>query len=178
MKKVTLLFIKKLLVKIWVLLCLKNKRQLKTIKNQITSILYRRCNTHIKNKNQKQVFLIFNIQFSKSNIFINITDFFGNTKQLVSSGIVGFIGTEKLNTYALIRLYNYLVAQNKTLAINSIAVHYKNIKQNHNKLILKYIKSIFTVKDLKFYISSPYNGCRPKKIKRLKRKSSKRLLSG
>ena len=167
MKKINKLLIKNLFVKIWLLLKLKYKKQLKYIYKQISPTIYKKYNTYLFNKTKKYIFFILNLKFLKSNILINITDILGNIRQSVSSGLFGFKGAEKSNTYALIKLYKHLIIQNKTLTTNSISIHYNSTNQRHNKLIFKYIKNNFIVKNIKFYNLTPYNGCRPKKLKRL-----------
>ena len=51
-----------------------------------------------------------------------------------------------------------------------IAIHFINVKEHNETLVVNMLREKFFIQYIKSYNGSPHNGCRPKKLKRLKRK--------
>ena len=108
---------------------------------------------------------IVNINLLKSNIIINITNLKGIPIIYCSSGIINFKGSQKTKQLALKNIIKKINFKSKNLNDLRVAVHFKGIKRNRKK-ILNELNKIFIVKNIKIFNLIPYNGCRPKKIRR------------
>ena len=162
--------LKNILFKIKLLKILKKNKKIKKYITQLTSKLIKNKYLYINIKRYKSVFFIFNIHFNNSNIIINITDSNGFIKLINTSGLINFNGSEKTKKYAIIQIIKHTINQIKIFKYNYGIIHYKGIKKNYYKLIIKYLKKNFIIKAIKYFNLLPHNGCRPKKLKRLKYK--------
>jgi len=121
------------------------------------------CYTPIKIK--PLVSYIININLSRSNIILSITDKQGDLKGYYTSGILGFKGSQKTKKYTLITLlknflYNFNYVTNKSVIIN-----FKGVIKDQ-KLFIKKLKEKVFIKAITYNNLLPHNGCRPKKIRR------------
>jgi ribosomal protein S11 len=55
-----------------------------------------------------------------------------------------------------------------------IALHFKNLRSQYVRIVTKKLKSQFKVHSIDSYCSNPHNGCRPKKIRRVKQRKKRR----
>ena len=126
------------------------------------------------NYRQNLITYIINIKFSEVNTLINITDIDGNPKLSLSSGTVGLKGKEKrVQPLALISIFKTLLINAKFLSKNPVALHFKNTKGYHESLIINLLKNKIFIKSIRSYNLQPHNGCRPKKLMRLKGSSNR-----
>lgn len=119
-------------------------------------------------KDDNLVTYIININFSRSNTFIQILDFSGKLKFFYSSGSFNYSGKSKKARYIVFRdFYRVLVSKLKFLKGKPIALHLKNV--GYNKLwIIKKLRKKFFIKSIKNFTSYPHNGCRKRKMRRKK----------
>jgi len=122
-----------------------------------------------KKCNQLKVNYIFCFNISNSNIILNITDTKGNTLFYVTSGILKYNGAQKTNKHTLLTIINSIVKYVNFFKKSSIALHFKGSSKKFNKIIINYFKTVFKILIIKSYNLPPHNGCRPRKLKRLKK---------
>ena len=172
-----MIFIKSLKIK-----NLNNTERLLFYKKQIKQ-LNKKYSNKIKNKNtiSKKSFFkhnllnyIIKITLTKTNIFLNITDIKGNLKVFLSSGSLNLKGRQKTTQpNSIILLLKKLFLNAKFLKNKTIGLQFKNIKPYHELMILNILKNKIFIKYLRSYNCYPHNGCRPKKIKRFKRRTKR-----
>nr|YP_010139048.1 ribosomal protein S11 [Lithodesmium undulatum]QQJ94656.1 ribosomal protein S11 [Lithodesmium undulatum] len=116
------------------------------------------------------VTFIINIDFKPTNTRIYIFNRKGEIKKNYSAGSVTLIGKQKIKRYvAIINIFKKLINETKTLHKASIILHLKNITNNFPiKKIINILKNHFLILSIKNFNSKQHNGCRPKKLKRLK----------
>lgn len=114
---------------------------------------------------------IINIKFSETNTFVNITDINGNPRISLSSGRVSLTGKQKTHQpAALIKIFKIMFSKIKFLSTKPVALHFIKAKRFHLYLAINFLKHKVFIKTIRNYNLNPYNGCRPKKLKRLKRR--------
>lgn len=160
-------YLKNLITKLLFIENLK-KKDIKIRLKQLTFKL-KKISQFFSNQNfNNTVYYILNIFLTNSNLFVNISNNFGNVNFYISSGLLKYKGSEKTNKYSLLNtiqktiMVNYNVIKNK-----NIVIHYKGKSNSIYKLILKYLKKKFNIKTIKYYNLLPHNGCRPKKCRRI-----------
>lgn len=125
----------------------------------------------IKNKNifskyfKKNIIIhkILKINLTKSNNFINITDYMGKTIYHNNYEFDDSLNNKHDSKKSIIK---NIIAKNKT---NNLTIHFIKKDKNLNKNMIKNIKHFTRIKEFKLFFLNPHNGCRPKKIKRLKK---------
>lgn len=106
---------------------------------------------------------ILKINLTKSNNFINITDYMGKTIYHNNYEFDASLNSEHNSKRSIIK---NLIAKNNT---SNLTIHFIKKDKNLNKNMIKNIKHITRIKEFKLFFLNPHNGCRPKKIKRLKK---------
>jgi len=122
----------------------------------------------IKPKIKITYFFIFKISYS--NCMVHIVDCKGNIIYQINSGLLGFQGKQKSGRYAILAVLNELTKYEKMLKPFEVSVVFLGLVKKHSAFITNKIKKNFKVKIIKCYNMHPHNGCRPKKIRRLKNK--------
>ena len=80
---------------------------------------------------------------------------------------------KKLQPLALINLLKSLILIANFTQDKSIAIHFKNVKSYYESLVIDLLKKIIFIKSIKSSNLQPHNGCRPKKLKKFKRRTKK-----
>jgi len=116
-------------------------------------------------KLQTLITYIVSIHITKKNIRFNVKTPKGLILINVSSGSLGFKGSQKNKKISLLSMlklinYNYNFLNNQPVLLQLKGFKY------YNKLIIKKLKNKFEIKLLYIKKSNPHNGCRPRKIKR------------
>lgn len=129
-----------------------------------------------KIKNQNLISYIINVILSPTNTVVNITDTKGNVIISISAGLAKLTKFQKKSQpTALITIFKLLMLKSKFLENKVVALHFKNVKRFHESLIIKALKNFLLIKSFQSSNLTPHNGCRPKKLKRIKRRT-KRLV--
>jgi ribosomal protein S11 len=106
-----------------------------------------------------------------------VTDIKGNPKISLSAGLINLTKRQKkTQPMALINIFKILLLKARFLKDNPIALHFKNTKPYYESLIIRVLKDKLYIKSIQSYNLSPHNGCRPKKIKRIKRRTKRMVL--
>ena len=117
---------------------------------------------------------IINVHTSQSNTLINITNVQGNTIIALTAGSINFNKKQKKKQpLALLNILKKILLKSNFLHNKIVSIHFKNVKIYYETLIIKILQKLFFIKSIKSYNLSPHNGCRPKKLKRLKNRTKK-----
>lgn len=120
---------------------------------------------------------IINVNLSPTNTLVNITDVNGNPKISFSAGLVKLTKKQKkIQPMALINIFKVLLLKATFIQNKPIALHFKNTKIFYESLIIKMLKDKLFIKSIYSHNLAPHNGCRPKKLKRIKRRTKRMVL--
>jgi len=146
---------------------IKRDKKYKVI-NKIQSELQN--NTNLQNP----INYILNIKVSKTNTLLNLSDIKGNPLLSFSGGSINLKKKQKkLQPLALINLLKSLILKAGFINNKTIALHFQNVKPYYESLIVNLLKKIVFIKLMKSSNLQPHNGCRPKKIKRFKKRTKR-----
>lgn len=119
----------------------------------------------------KLISYIIIIKMSLTNTLVSLVDINGNLLISLSAGQLNFKGKQKKKQPAvLIALLKELLSKASFVGNKPIAIHFKNTKFYHESIVISMLSEKFFIQFIKSYNLLPHNGCRPKKIKRLKNK--------
>ena len=161
-----------------------NKLVSKVLKVKMTNSLHSKF-VHAKNANsinfnlekKNLIHYIININLSPTNTLVNVSCVNGNPKMSFSAGFVDLTKRQKkIQPMALIKIFKVLLIKTKFLKNKPVALHFKNTKTFFESLIIKALKDKLFIKSVLSYNLSPHNGCRPKKIRRVKRRTKRMVL--
>lgn len=122
----------------------------------------RKLNKKLNITNSNLISYILNVTLSPSNIILSVTDLKGVPQATCSSGIVNFKGSQKTKRLALNSVLKKIKYKTKKLKNQTFVIHFQGIKRNRN-LLLNKIKTIFIIKNIKYFNLIAHNGCKPKK---------------
>lgn len=129
-------------------------------------------NNQIFKQNLINYIIKFNVTLT--NTFINVTDIKGNSKLSLSAGKLNLTKKQKIvQPNVLIQMLKTLFLKAKFLQNKTVGLQFHNTKTYHELLIINNIKNKIFIKSLRSYNLYPHNGCRPKKIKRFKRRTKR-----
>jgi len=113
---------------------------------------------------------IITITFLKANTMIHVSDALGNVKWFSSSGSINIIGKrkKKQRRSIILKLILLLFKKASFIADKPVALHLNNISFSYQTFIINKLKKNNFIKIVKSFNQTPYNGCRPKKIRRKK----------
>lgn len=132
---------------------------------------------YVKNKHRgdlklKKNFYILYVKSSLRGFHINISNSSGKVLKVFSTGKLGYKKAQRYNPFSLLALVNEVLAfLKKTIKIKKnfkISIVLKGFSSKRNRFIKRFLKSflkksIVSIIDL---TDLPYNGCRPKKLRR------------
>ena len=157
-------FIKKIDTKVSILNKINEKN---SIKNLI-------CNNTFSTKSKNLIKYIISINLLEKNTFINVTDIKGKLKFFRSAGFVELSGKRKRKQpLALNSLINSLKSDAKFLSNEPVALHLTNVNFFSYKYVLSKLEEKFFITFIRVFDLTSHNGCRPRKIKRGKKRSKK-----
>ena len=121
---------------------------------------------NIKNRLNIVTFIISFI-FKKSNIFVHITDCLGNQLYFYSVGYFGYTIKKNKTTQILQKFIKTIFVKLKFLINNKVVIHLVNINYTIYWLLNKLYEKLLLI-NIKIFNCFSYNGCRKKKLKRIK----------
>lgn len=107
------------------------------------------------------------IKCVSNNIFINISNENGNTISKLSAGSVGFKNTQKVSQKSAITIADELKKRLDELGCNSIKLELNGFNPMRSLLIYQIRKCAIPISEIYDTTGVPFNGCRPKKSRRL-----------
>lgn len=175
-------------------LLLRNIKKYVTLVNKKTDLISKLINksfvfSNIKNKNRYLTLLLdsfsneqhiiinylFRIKIFNNNIMLNITNNTGNTLIYTTSGILNYKGSHKTNKHLILKIINNVLKSVHFFKNHSIGLHFNGNVKKFNQVIITLLKTHYKIHFIKTYNLTPHNGCRPKKLKRLKHFSIKKV---
>jgi ribosomal protein S11 len=151
---------------------LKLNRYIKKIdeKNQIKRLNVF-LNYPLSAKSKSLIKYIVSFNLLEKNTFLNVTDVRGNLKYYWSAGIVEFKGKRKTKQpQVLNNLIDVLKSDAKFLNNEPIALHLINVNYFSYNYVLSKLEEKFFITFIRVFYAKPHNGCRPRKIKRGKKR--------
>lgn len=77
---------------------------------------------------------------------------------------------------ALLSIFKVLFTRARYLKNSTVALHFKNVKRFHELFFINILKTKLYVKSFQSYNLHPHNGCRPKKLKKIKIRTKRLVL--
>lgn len=140
-------------------------------KNKIKNLI---CNNTFFIKPNPLIKYIISINLLEKNTFVNVTDIKGKLRFFKSAGFVELKGKRKIKQpLALNNLINSLKIDAKFLYGEPVALHLTNVNSFSYKYVLFKLQEKFFITFIRVFGTTPHNGCRPRKIKRGKKRSKK-----
>jgi ribosomal protein S11 len=164
---------------------LKYNNYIKNLKKKISLLQdlkrkknYKKLSIFFKNKKTfpviKQDLILYkmNITLSKKNTIVYVTDVKGNLKLFQSTSSLNITGKQKTSQpAALFKVLKIILSKGDFLQNKPIALHCNNVKKRYIVFLLTILENILFIKVIRIYnFLIPHNGCRPKKLKRKKRR--------
>lgn len=113
---------------------------------------------------------IIGISLTNTNIYVYLSDIKGKIYFIFSSGFLGIKGKQKIRKpTVLLKLVKLALSKIKLQNNSQIGVHLKNFAEFYASNVLLLLKKYLTINFIRIFNNKPYNGCRPRKIKRKKR---------
>jgi ribosomal protein S11 len=139
------------------------------------SKIFKKKSTNVtveKEYTNKLINYILIINTSLTNTIVTLSDTKGKLLKSFSSGHIPLLkGKQKTKQPdVLIMLLKMLINKTSDIQNKPIAIHFVNVKEYNETLAVNMLREKFFIQFMKSYNVSPHNGCRPKKLKRLKRK--------
>ena len=132
------------------------------------------CNNTFSTKPKLLIKYIISINLLEKNTFVNVTDIKGKLRFFRSAGFVELKGKRKTKQpLALNSLINSLKSDAKFLYGKPIALHLTNVNYYSYNYVLSNLEEKFFITFIRVFDTLPHNGCRPRKIKRGKKRSKK-----
>ena len=130
--------------------------------------------TCLETMKQSPVNYILTLSISQTNTLINLSDTNGQVLVSLSGGSIKLKKRQKkLQPLAIINLLKSLVLITNFKSNESMTIHFKNVKPYYESIVINLLKKIIFIKSIKSSNLQPHNGCRPRKIKKIKRRTKK-----
>lgn len=152
------------------ILLLKRLKNLKIKKNNKFSFKH-------KKPKQNLIMSIINVVVSPTNTFVNVVDLKGKVLISISAGSLNLTKFQKkTQPMALLSIFKILLLKAKFLQNSPVALHFKNVKRFHESFFINLLKKKLFIQSFQSYNLTPHNGCRPKKIKKIKIRTKRMVL--
>ena len=135
---------------------------------------YKNLNCNNREFNQNPVNYILTLNVLPTNSLINLAKPNGDILISLSGGYINLKKRQKkLQPLALINLLKSLCLMVNFKPTESIAIHFKNVKPFYTTVIIKMLKRVFFIRSTKSFHLQPHNGCRPKKLRKFKKRTKR-----
>ena len=130
--------------------------------------------TNFKSFKQNPLNYILTLIVSQTNTLVTLSNTEGKLLISLSSGCLNLKKRQKkLQPLALISLLKSLILIADFNSKKSVTIHFKNVKSYYESLVINLLKDVIFIKSIKSYNLQPHNGCRPRKLKKIKRRTKK-----
>jgi len=130
--------------------------------------------TNFKSFKQNPLNYILTLIISQTNTLVTLSNTEGKLLISLSSGCLNLKKRQKkLQPLALISLLKSLTLIADFNSKESVTIHFKNVKSYYESLVINLLKDVIFIKSIKSYNLQPHNGCRPRKLKKIKRRTKK-----
>lgn len=128
-------------------------------------------------QNQNVIRYVINIIFSPSNTTVNLADIKGNTLISISEKSINLSrDSKKFQPAAAIKIFRVLLKKANIIQNKAVAINFKNTKRYQKSFCIKMLRAKVYIKSIQSYNFIPHNGCRPKKLKRIKLRTKRLVL--
>ena len=127
----------------------------------------------IKKYNKFIVSYIFNILVTRNNMFVTVSDFKGKPKFVYSMASFGekkLINPTIKPAGLIIKMFDTILSDTKHFYKQAVGLHFTNTNMHQESLIVNILKKKFFITLFKSFNFPPHNGCRPKKLRRVKKR--------
>lgn len=157
---------------------LKTLKKIRDFKGFDTNLVVKEKHTiGLKKPLNDYIGYVVNINVTLTNTIISVTNIKGDVLISMSSGNVNLTSKQKKQQpLALISLFKALLVKAKFLKKQPIALHFKNTKSFYESLVINMLQNQYYIVSIQSYNLSPHNGCRPKKLKRTKIRTKRKVL--
>lgn len=150
-------------------------KKLKSLKGKLK--IDRKFNLEYNKPNQNLILYIVNVILSPTNTFVNVVDLKGNVLISISAGSLNLTKFQKkTQPLALLSVFKVLLLKAKFLKNKPVALHFKNVKRFHESFFINILKTKLYIQSFQSYNLVPHNGCRPKKLKKIKIRTKRLVL--
>ena len=124
-------------------------------------------------KSKSLVNYIIGISIYNTSIVLHLSDVKGTVKFFITSGSLGIKRKQKKKKIAgLIKLIKFMLLKVKFISKNDlIALHLKNFNERLGSFTSAFLSKFYNIELVRINTNQPHNGCRPRKIKRKKRRN-------
>lgn len=141
-----------------------NLKNIQILKNSLT----------LKKIKQNPLTYVITLTISQTNTLLNLSDTHGKLLISLSGGSINLKKRQKkLQPLALINLFKSLILMANFKPNQSVVIHFKNVKSYYESLVINLLKKVIFIKSIKSLNLQPHNGCRPKKLKKIKIRTKK-----
>lgn len=141
------------------------------------SIINNFKDTKILIKNQTTVRYIINIMFSPTNTIVNLTDVKGNSLITISEKSVNISkDSKKFQLISAVKMFQKLLLNAGFIKNKAVVINFRNTKRYQELFCIKLLQTKVLIKSIQNYTFVPHNGCRPKKLKRVKLRTKRLVL--
>lgn len=149
----------------------KKMKKNKIIKNLRFNLL-KKNQQFLNFKSNNLIKYIMGISIYATNLVIYLSDIKGKIKFFCTAGSLGLNKKEKKKKVAvLIKLVKAMIFKIKFVSKNDlIALHLRNFNEKLGTFILSFLIKYYNIETIKINNNQPHNGCRPRKLKRKRRR--------
>nr|YP_009495495.1 ribosomal protein S11 [Toxarium undulatum]AWQ64142.1 ribosomal protein S11 [Toxarium undulatum] len=142
------------------------------------SALYNLKNYQTLELNHHPISCIVNIRVTHNNLFINISDYKGKTKCMFTTSSLIRHKTNARRSHKqfglLVKIFKRVVTDFKRLRKSFIRINFRNTHKYQELVIIKILRKLFFIRSIQNYRLQPFNGCRPRKLRRVRKKRKRR----
>jgi ribosomal protein S11 len=149
---------------------LKKNKKFKSLRFLLSKNLKKNC---LIFRSKTLINYIIGISIYRTNIILYLSDVKGIIKFFITSGSLGIKRKQKKKKIAvLIKLIKFMMLKVKSISKNDlIALHLKNFNERLGSFTSVFLSKYYNIELVKINTNQPHNGCRPRKVKRKKRRN-------
>lgn len=149
---------------------LKKKKKIKSLRFLLQKNLQK--NSLIL-KSRTLINYILGISIYRTQIILYLSNIKGTIIFFTTSGFLGIKKKQKKKKIAvLIKLIKFMILKAKFVSKNHlIALHLKNFNERLSIFVSFFLSKYYNIELIKININEPHNGCRPRKLKRKKKRN-------
>ena len=123
---------------------------------------------------QNLISCIIKVNMTKTNTFLNVTNSKGDLKLSLSLGKLKLKKRQRATQpNTLVQLFKKMFLKARFLEGKTVGLQFQNVRPFNELFVIKTLKNKVFIKSLRSYNLYPHNGCRPKKLRRFKRRTKK-----
>lgn len=155
-----------------------NKKSLLKLKNKFNNIQLYFAKKHLKkNISQNVIRYIINIISFPSNTVVSVADVNGKVLVTVSEGLANLSKDSKQSKpIQVVKLLKTLLVKASFIKNKAVSINFKNVKRYQECFFINSLKNKVFIKFIQSNRLIPHNGCRPKKLRKIKLRTKRLVL--